>query len=1023
MGDQFDPYHKWLGIPPECGSPDHYRLLGLKRFEDDDEVIEHACDARMAHVKSFQIGQHSELAQQILDKLAQARICLLDRVRKAKYDERLQSGVATSESLELGDAPSEPDDSERIEQLQRQIAARDRGAIESPPEPRNIQPPVWRREPFQSEERLPSEACGRAEGPQAEVGISTPEVRQPTKVSGSGQPRPKPRETSQPTAVLHQVAMRIRQRRLQKRLYRFALYGSSGSGKSCILAALSMDRQPHPEGLTCKRFPVQPGDPPELATGAEWLDKARESLSRAEPPEPTPVNLDPPPRYRYELTVPGNGPCIFELFDYSGELINPDDEAVAESAANRLKEHFWELDGLLVLAETPCPDGTTSDASKLRRLEEAFGSLRASRSDERRTPTALLLTKWDRYARIQFDYPDAERERVQRFLAEHPSHQTLLQDLRSGVGDSTVEPRRAEAVEVPDPPEIGTEMSGPSRSPATVEPRCRAFPVSTFGRSTTNAQGDEVPAQTKPLLESFGLEDPFAWLVHRSDACELEHLSRLVSGGWKCLLPAFLLYTPVRQASRLVARAPAESDHRRAARRLFWRSQLNLWGSVLLYVGATVAILVASRFYLSAQAERAAYEAFRDASVETAKRDAAGKYLNDFPAGARRGEVQRWLDGYTARRKELENGNALDNFVKDLEETKRQWPGKRKLDKLQEIRRRAEQPASLFPHPKNVTNEQIETCQRKAAEVRGLIQDLTEWLDFRGKVETAIDEGCVRDAVRLLRDREPRDDRWEDLLWEALSSKVPRAMKMRITELKSRAFPTGKKETWDEAYDYLSVCVSSLETLDNVCPQKLSPQLEYLQDLYSKDWRLWLEDEHDKSLYNRVLRYRTETACTEYLDGSPSKGMSEEVKGYLDYLRTRDEPRTLTLKAKVVWGSKCHQGKGNTIEVLVDGKRAIWVGNAIAKPNTSLVDLPPHIFVKRRTDTVSIGVKIVRVDTYSPDEDNGSTGTEPETPRVEDLHNSIFDLYDENAILRSQVVFTVDGLPQELYLPPRRSKR
>ena len=27
----FDPYHQWLGIPPEQQPPDHYALLGLKR--------------------------------------------------------------------------------------------------------------------------------------------------------------------------------------------------------------------------------------------------------------------------------------------------------------------------------------------------------------------------------------------------------------------------------------------------------------------------------------------------------------------------------------------------------------------------------------------------------------------------------------------------------------------------------------------------------------------------------------------------------------------------------------------------------------------------------------------------------------------------------------------------------------------------------------------------------------------------------------------------------------------------------
>ena len=29
---EFDPYHRWLGIPPEEQPADHYRLLGIPRL-------------------------------------------------------------------------------------------------------------------------------------------------------------------------------------------------------------------------------------------------------------------------------------------------------------------------------------------------------------------------------------------------------------------------------------------------------------------------------------------------------------------------------------------------------------------------------------------------------------------------------------------------------------------------------------------------------------------------------------------------------------------------------------------------------------------------------------------------------------------------------------------------------------------------------------------------------------------------------------------------------------------------------
>ncbi len=82
----FDSYHKWLGIPPQQQPPDHYRLLGLARFESDPEVIASAADARMGHARSFQSGRHGDVSQRILNELAAARLCLLSPEKKAEYD-------------------------------------------------------------------------------------------------------------------------------------------------------------------------------------------------------------------------------------------------------------------------------------------------------------------------------------------------------------------------------------------------------------------------------------------------------------------------------------------------------------------------------------------------------------------------------------------------------------------------------------------------------------------------------------------------------------------------------------------------------------------------------------------------------------------------------------------------------------------------------------------------------------------------------------------------------------------------
>lgn len=77
MTGALDPYHRWLGIAPKHQPADHYRLLGLERFEDDLEVIRDAAERQMAHVRRYQLGEHSALSQTILNELAAARACFV----------------------------------------------------------------------------------------------------------------------------------------------------------------------------------------------------------------------------------------------------------------------------------------------------------------------------------------------------------------------------------------------------------------------------------------------------------------------------------------------------------------------------------------------------------------------------------------------------------------------------------------------------------------------------------------------------------------------------------------------------------------------------------------------------------------------------------------------------------------------------------------------------------------------------------------------------------------------------------
>lgn len=89
MAKTFDPYHVWLGIPPEHRPPTYYQLLGIVPDEQDRDVIQAASLRLSAYVRNFQTGKHSDDANRILTELAEARSCLLDAASRRRYDASL----------------------------------------------------------------------------------------------------------------------------------------------------------------------------------------------------------------------------------------------------------------------------------------------------------------------------------------------------------------------------------------------------------------------------------------------------------------------------------------------------------------------------------------------------------------------------------------------------------------------------------------------------------------------------------------------------------------------------------------------------------------------------------------------------------------------------------------------------------------------------------------------------------------------------------------------------------------------
>jgi hypothetical protein len=92
--ENFDPYREWLGIEPHEQPADHYRLLGLARFESDVAKIAAVADERMAGLRRFQVGPRGRHTQRLLNELSTAKVCLLTPAAKAAYDADLARAMS-----------------------------------------------------------------------------------------------------------------------------------------------------------------------------------------------------------------------------------------------------------------------------------------------------------------------------------------------------------------------------------------------------------------------------------------------------------------------------------------------------------------------------------------------------------------------------------------------------------------------------------------------------------------------------------------------------------------------------------------------------------------------------------------------------------------------------------------------------------------------------------------------------------------------------------------------------------------
>lgn len=121
MPSEFDPYREWLKIPPSEQPPHHYRLLGLKVFESDPQKIEEGITRLVGKLQSLSHGPRVKQAQELLNQVARARLCLADPDKKHQYDQELRTFLARQNKA--------PGNSPQTGPQSREISAGTSGAI------------------------------------------------------------------------------------------------------------------------------------------------------------------------------------------------------------------------------------------------------------------------------------------------------------------------------------------------------------------------------------------------------------------------------------------------------------------------------------------------------------------------------------------------------------------------------------------------------------------------------------------------------------------------------------------------------------------------------------------------------------------------------------------------------------------------------------------------------------------------------------------------------------------------------
>lgn len=847
-------------------------------------------------------------------------------------------------------------------------------------------------------------------------------------------------------------------------IFKFALFGIRGSGKTCILSALALPRYSNPKGYTCTwienlsevKSSIGSSDKNIIENsfieGSNWLRKAKSTIKNGDIPAPN-ANRDVM-RFLFEFGSKENGRISVELIDYSGELLL--------ASRNELTKKLWDImqncDGLLVLAEVPQPGLKSGEqAESLNNLSEAFASLIKERDSKSKQewPIALLFNKWDRKLNDASN-ENPGREAIDNFLAEvpEPPHKSLVNKVSNFIGDENL----------------------------------MCFPVSAFGSHVVRQDGSEVPKFDGQMLKTINLEDGFIWIAERSKILNVKMLKNASEkASWwfphqmvlgrtpaadafqrsaiKNLICGISVFSGISSTWNLMKKLPDKSEENKQANNILKLFALKAGSQVL--VGFLIFVLSIQMFEIwmdgivvreikvrrenpstdekvlekdekwltdyyastnyrhflskifvltknqsktmaiesAKKRDESAYRKIENAKEDTDKVILAQDYIKAFPTGGFIETVQVIVTKAETKK----NQNLNMSYLENLKLTITLFPDDLNItsNSVQDLKNLLEK-INTLPHPDYVLEEhKIEQGKlRKLVEAKQIkISNIIARMElekFRQEYNDLMNKENITDAAKLIMSHKEDE---VDKLKDDFRSKCPDIIKKNvISNLKLDNF------------------IKARRMLKDVGDLNINILLNAEQIMALKNLEKEIDNGEDKYFYDQVIKYKNKDRIDNYLTNAPLKTMKKDVENYKTYLDKRTGEVEVTIECRrIEWGEKFYgnvYSYRNDIEVIVNGRHIIAANKISSKPNESSAGIGSNkikLYLEKNID-----VKIIVTTSYGRLWDSKMDGGKGEwSGKYTELQNSkTLDLIPQDNSFKNRATIVLSGVDPEPSLPP-----